>query len=413
MASAIFLAIALGYIINRLNSKLNSLRGFQDTDDNSRYGGPLNLIEKFEAITGPVLVTINENLSYSKNAENLYLSNFCNLDLLKSQNIDLCDSDSDCKTMDVRIFVDEYLNELKSSKTILRAFTYFNEQVYEVYPDEDLSNVNEIKLSVLGFMIGIMVITKSFIGLKFSPIFLILEENLKLVLGNYLMHSDSDQYSIYTEIKDHNPYQLSRNNYFSRQYQFVENSSKPFKRHQFDILSYSDSYSNVYDATTFPLEEAAEAILLTPFKESRSLIFQGMKRVLEQEYNFVQGFSFHSSKNNYILIDNFSDSTPNLNLYQWKDNSIFDRKARIFWKALSNLSEDEILIIFKLATGFEAAPFTGFLRLPKTLIEIDEKSTKAVKFVDRFKIVIGHDETAESLEKALLKQVKTKSFKTG
>lgn len=340
LALGVTLFLAIGWANIRINTSLRSLRG--NTGKFTKYepyGRHKDLMEKFRK-NCPVSISIPTANSYFSSAEILYSSNFNVKDLFNVKNFNLCDLKSECKTMDIRLFVDEYFKEIKSSKTVLFKTKLDNVSVryqrsdekralnvdsYEFYPDnEALINSDgskneemETKLKILGFMFGLLFVTCSFTEIKFTPEFLIPE----------------------------------------------------------------------YSASSFEV--------------SRRLVLEELERM----GMVIHSFGSRSGRSSpAILINEFLWSQPYLNLHDWKDNSIFDSKGRIFWKVLSKLSNAEIMTIFNLATGFELVPVEGMSRLPKTVIEVrstDGEYSQQLMFSERFKITIGPEETFESLKNKL------------
>ena len=101
------------------------------------------------------------------------------------------------------------------------------------------------------------------------------------------------------------------------------------------------------------------------YEEYYKYIQAGLKIIMNSvpADNYVV-FYYRYSEFDYI----FSKFSKDLNIYDWKDYSIYDSSSRMFWKALHEMESTMQLEIYTKVTGLRRVPLGGFSKIPKTKI---------------------------------------------
>ena len=375
------------YVSSSIRFKRENLRKHWDLFFENQ-GGPEYIIRKCKKMR-PVLITFKATKSYQESAEYLYKTDLNYDNICNSSNIDICNEEdtSLCKTIDIKLFISNYFKEIIAEKVILRDT---GQKSYDIYKDkEGPLNIKPKEFKILGMMIGLTIIHETYLEISFASHFLYninSSQDLFVTLSNF----DPEQYKIYQKIRDSAKWGYSK----EKEAKFMPNSSKPFKE-----LNDPDPLAEVYQNSDFPLAKAAKQIFIIPYEKTRELIFEGMYTILNRRYYFVMGANYWD-RYSLINFNRITASVPgNLFIHNWKDNSDYNNKSRIFWLALRLLDSDRKMKVYKKVTGFDKIPAGGFARLPRTQIVIGTGEM----FPEPFKIVINPNLDRYELEKEMRK----------
>ena len=368
---ATFISAYFFYVSVSIKSKRENLR-------NNHYvkllnfGGPHDLMTCCEAL-GTVFITIEEGLgpdTYEKNAINLFNSEFGYKNVCKTRKLDLCITEKYCKTLELKNFILQYFREIERSGVILRKRLKHSintdSYIYDINPDQEDLNKDSKKskelregLKVFGMMIGLAVIHKLYLEIKFERHFLVIKfvthSHLSELLFS-LKEIDPDQYELFRKVES------NYGNSDEKIIKFVPKSPKPFRH-----LNDPDPLGIEYSKNYFPFSDAVNQIFIYPFKISRDLIFEGMKKVCSIRY-YNNNRCFYENNHLVNLNEIFSSAIDELNLYDLKDNVDIDKNSKIFLRALKHLSKSELFKVYQKATGFKFMPIGGFSRLPRIKI---------------------------------------------
>lgn len=393
-----FLSAYLLYLRTRFKSRRERF-GMNLFNKLENFGGPVELMARCHAL-GTVFITIEKGLgqnTYENNAKYLFDSDLGYENVCKISKIDLC-ATGNCRTLDLKNFILQYFRELVSRGDILKQRYLLSK--YDISPDQEIimngankSNEKELRerLKVFGMMIGLAIIHKVYLEIEFESHFLYSESSKHRLedLLDSLDALDQDQYILYYNFKnDRYAYDLKL--------KFVPSSPKPFRD-----LNDPNPLAREYSLYSYPFYEAAKQIFIDPFKISRSLIFEGMKKVCSVEY---YNYPFHSSSSYVVNLNQiFSAYMDTISVYDLKDNVDIDKNSKLFLRAaLKHFSDADFKKIYQKATGFKYMPVGGFSRLPR--IKIVSGRTKM--FQNEFVIVIEPDIDEDQLVKQIRENIK-------
>ena len=397
----IFLAAFFGYLRYRFNAKLAIFRVSYYSNELPHHGGPSSLIERCNS-NGPIFISFRATNNYEQNAKLLFRSGLDSESLCTSKFINICKTEWDCDTVDLRIFIREYFVEIiRQPIFIARFYGYNNGMSYEndadAYyflkrdsewmPTFDYSYPNQFE--ILGFMLGLAAATETFLDIKFAPFFHCSEYSISNLLC-HLELIDLEQCALFREIS----------NSFSNErcYEFVP-GCKPFNR----SWNMHKTARVTYSAREFPMKRAAEEIFIKPYKNSRMYINRGLDIILGEVYENSLGLV-----NMKMVFGKYNYFHRHFNSYQWKEFSdyefnIFTNSTRIFWVVLlTKYNDAEQFKIFQKISGLTHFPIGGFQRLPRTKIFFGENYDGDSKIFDRkFEVRLRPDSTVESLKKEI------------
>lgn len=378
----VFVSAFLLYLYMRLESIRSGWTGdcrFYSRERCGFYSG--EVIEARERWKGnfPIMITYSANGNLKSQAELIYNSRYDHNNLHTLKNINLCGSGATCITADFRLFLDEYFREISGS------FFKMDESRnnYFIPPDTEIQPSDFQKYQIFGGMFALALLTGAHIEMDFLK-FNWREPSRILDCIYELRYIDSEQCQIYYEISDKR-YTSHSNGDAANFTQFsLGPSPKPFQRETMDS-------SNLYSARDYPFGEAAERILIEPYKLSREAIHEGSMKYLGVKCTEIPNFS-------HDLRSSFCDLNTKAVLLLWRDNSICPSYPRClkFWRAMSMLTKDELYQVYKVITGYHTFPFLsgGFSRFPKTLIVCEDGHDL---FPRRFKINLYYDFTVNEM----------------
>lgn len=357
LISLTFISAYFLYASIRIKIKRTSLRSFV-YEQLDRIGGPVHLMKRCSAL-GTVLISIEKGLgpeTFEKNAKYLFKTDFGFENVCKTKKIDICNTEN-CAIVDIKYFILQYFRELEKRGVILRkrSCSIFN-TVYDILPDqaelgEDTKEAKELKegLKTFGMMIGLVIIHRVYLEMKFERHFLHDFWGTEDLLGT-LDNLDPEQSKIYRNI---------RYNYGHKRSKFVPKSQKPF-RYEND----PDPLAVEYDINSYPFHQAGRQIFIDPYINSRDLIFQGMRKVCSCEYYTCDKYRpYHNEVNLNFITSEICNHNPTF--HDIKDNFDNDKNSRLFLRALRYLDTSEAYVVYQKITGFQYIPADGFSQLPK------------------------------------------------
>ena len=199
LISCTFFSAYFFYLTSRIKSKRERMRSFCTKGRLENAGGPFKLMYQCKAL-GQVLITMDESETFEKNAKFLFQSaEFGHENVCKSKYIDICPTQS-CVNVDIKYFIIQYFREVEKRGVILRIGP---SQLYDIFPDsedlkKDSKEAEEFKedLKVFGMMIGLAIIHKVYLEIKFEPHFLHSTINCESLLET-LHDIDREQHVIF------------------------------------------------------------------------------------------------------------------------------------------------------------------------------------------------------------------------
>lgn len=380
---SVFVSAFLLYLYMRLESirsDWTDSRRFYSGEQCSFYSGEVIEARKRWKGNFPIMITYSANGNLKSQAELIYNSGYDHNNFHTLKNINLCgENGATCITADFRLFLDEYFREISGSffKKDESQTTYF------IPPDAEIQPSDFQTYQIFGGMFALALLTDAHIDMYFLK-FNWREPSRILDCIYELRYIDSEQYQIYSEISDKR-YTYYYNGDAANFTQFsLGPSPKPFQRETMDS-------SNLYSARYYPFGEAAERILIEPYKLSREAIHEGSMKYLGVKCTEIPNF-FHDRRSSFYGLN------TKVLLLLWRDNSICPSYPRClkFWRAMSMLTKDELYQVYKVITGYHSFPFSsgGFSRFPKTLIVFEDGHDL---FPRRFKINLYYNFTVNEM----------------
>lgn len=365
LAVAIFFSLYILYLSIRLNSISDHLKGYVDYFIDS--GVPENLSKRYRA-NAPIKLFFDPSLSYEKTAERLASDpnlvgsqHFCT-----KSTINTCSSFSSCASMELKAFIVGYFREQvemcaqEHSRAILSRRksapipSQYNKSsygyVYDLVKDKyrPLDAADDKALKTFGVMVGIALITETFLEMKFEDHFL---GNAKEASGYLpsLKTLDSEQFDLYLKVA-----------WDTKSFLYRPYSERPF-------CHYYETGCIEIQNNSVNLNMVAGHIFIEPYEKVRDRVFSGLDLVLGNRlYNFNPHRYFQS---NIVISYVFGGSKDYpFNIVSWKRYSRYNPYTLIFWKALNQVGNDCQRKIYTRVTGFKGVPFGGLRRLPRTLI---------------------------------------------
>ena len=375
------LSVLLLYLTKKLEYARSNLR------KSNLYGLPWHSLSNTHSPS--IMITYSSTQSMESQAELLYYSDISTLTARTLIAINICyDKTSNCKTADIRLFLHEYFLEISATKYFKMSSSYF----YYIPRDNEIYTDETIKYTIFGGMRALALITDAYIEIKFYN-FIWSDSSRIMSCMDELEGINYGQYEIYREIKESAGYGIRNDNYRNNTFSTPINtfytsgyrtdfclgpSPEPFQRAQ---RNNSWPSNPCYAANAYPMQKAAERILIEPYIQLRKAILMGSRKYLTGNYfKPINTDEFIFDRNNMKAV-----------LLFWKDNSTClaaSSQCHKFWKAMSKLDVDNLLKIYQNISGYKSIPIGGFKRLPKTLI-VKEKGDKL--FPERFKINLYYD----------------------